>query len=334
MRQGITNGIVCLVCAFAIACGTEDSGPKTAELAPVSLEAGEEILSICRSRSLNNDQPIYVQSIHMEATPGFHHSGWFVIKDDGTLGDDCGGQRLDLLTLGATGRVLFLQSTQSTDETQTYPQGAGIYIPAHSAVVADLHLINARDTREELKTSLRLDTIAEKDVSIRLNAFVFMYTALNVPAKADSEFIGSCDLHEAQGSPINSNVYFASSHYHYLGTGATLKVMGGAHDGAMIFDGHGRVGEPWGTAIDPAMPLTGANGLTFSCSYHNERDTAVPWGNRSVDEMCAVGGYSDSEFNWVGVVDRDEPMEPAASGDGVVRRHGNCKLFALPPQNW
>lgn len=314
-----------------LGCSTDNPGSKTAELAPISLRPGEEILSICRSRSLNNEQPLYIQSVRMTATPGLHHSAWFVIKDDGTLGDDCGGQPVDIVSLALKGRALFLQSTQSTDEAQAFPPGAGIVVPPHSAIAVDLHLINSQDSAAEAKATLELNTVSEQDLRTRLNAFAFMYTALNVPPRVDSEFTGSCDLAAAQGSELESSVYYASSHYHYLGTGATIQVMGGGDDGAMVFDGHGRVGEPWGKVIEPAMPLRGATGLRFACSYRNTRDTAVAWGSHAVDEMCAVLGYIDGDYDLLAVVDQDEPV---ASADTVVRRRGDCKVLAFSRREW
>ena len=87
--------------------------------------------------------------------PGFHHSNWLFVPasnpatgvigpfdgPDGTF--TCADRGFDQAVAALKGGVLFAQSTQAQHDVQKFPAGAVIQIPAHSKIVATIHLLNA-----------------------------------------------------------------------------------------------------------------------------------------------------------------------------------------------
>ncbi|MEO1269781.1 MAG: hypothetical protein AAFX99_16970, partial [Myxococcota bacterium] len=93
-----------------------DRAALTHSFGTYSLGPGEEVQP-CVSWTLNNDEPLYIQSVQLANTGAFHHSNWFVVPDNLFEGPDgyfnCSERGFQELTAAVAGTVLFAQSTQS-----------------------------------------------------------------------------------------------------------------------------------------------------------------------------------------------------------------------------
>src|SRR5262245_59443573 len=118
------------------ACGSEaqpDDGPSPQDLTlereftGIRVAPATESTDLCASWRLDNDRVLYVNQVDMEAGAGWHHSNWFFVPE-ATFSEDDGvwrcGVDFDAVKAALTGGVLFAQSTQATDETQGFQQGA------------------------------------------------------------------------------------------------------------------------------------------------------------------------------------------------------------------
>lgn len=304
------------------------STSRVLEFPALDAAAGAEVLDVCQSVTLGNDEPIFVNAVEMAAGPAWHHSNWFYVPDTKFDGPDgtwtCSSRNFDEVAAGGAGGVLFAQSTQSTGETQQFPAGAAIRIPPHSRVVGGLHLVNASTSGVHTAITLTLDLIPESQVAVRLKALALEYYRLDIPAHARSRFTGHCD--SQGGVPFDFSIYYILPHYHRFGTGMTLAADGPAGF-APIFENSAGVGEAWGRTLDPPMDVRGQTRLDFSCGFNNTTDAPLSWGNAG-GEMCVLLAYTDSPAVWAGGVFQTNAVV-GTDGNGVILNEGPCGVGGI-----
>ena len=149
-----------------------------------------------------------------------------------------------------------------------------------------------------------------------------------MPPHQRSHFGASCDFSAAYGAPLDFRVHYVLPHYHELGTGFTLEIVGGPNDGMSVFGGGSRAGEPLGATLSPPVDLTGATGLRFVCSYDNPRDSVVRFGIGD-KEMCVMLAFTDGPVSWVGGV-TDGNMYLGDDDTGAALHEGPCQMTSLP----
>ena len=315
-----------------IACkGSTGSGaPAPIVLTPPAIDAaaGAEVINQCQSVTLNNDSPLWVNTVEMSAGPAWHHSNWFFVPDSKYAGADgtwsCASRGFDPVEAAAAGGVLFAQSTQSTSDTQAFPAGAAMRIPAHARIVGDIHLVNASASAVHTAITLTLDPIPESAVTAKLHALSMIYQDLSIPPNARSRFTGNCNT--PTGYPLDFKIYYVLPHYHKFGARLTLEANG-PKGNQPLFSGNAPIGEAWGRTIDPPIDVNGQTNLTFACEYDNTTDTPIHWGNAG-GEMCVLLAYTDSQRPWVGAV-FDGSAVVGTDGSGVVLNEGPCTLGNL-----
>lgn len=296
----------------------------------IHLDPGQERTELCASWPLDNPTPIYVSSVSMTAGPGWHHSNWFYVPegtfstDDGVW--DCSGE-FDTFQAALAGGVLFAQSTQATQQTQEFPAGAALLVPAHAVVVGQLHLVNGSDTAIDTPFHMTIDTEPEAAVDTLLRPLAFDFHQLAIPPRQKSRFQADCDMEKAQGGPLDMSIYYVLPHYHRLGQALHVSMIGGDRDGEPVFDAEGGIGEPLGRAMSPPFSLRGATGLRFSCDYDNTTDQTIHFGNAD-QEMCILLAFTDSPATWGGGVIEGQPTLMGQDGDVAVYQ-GDCQAIAL-----
>lgn len=329
------------VLAVVAACTSADpDAPQTFNFGPFTVQPSEEVTGRCVQIDLHNAKDLYVNTIELTTGPGFHHSNWFFIPSyyfaDQDPVFDC-DETAVTLSAAVHGGVLFAQSTQLAMQTQAFPPGVAVRIPAHSKLVAEIHLLNPSDNALTLAPSITLTPLAEKDVTTQLAAISFENHALGLPPQKQSRFTLDCDLgpltqqlHDS--GDLNSatpdfNIYYALAHYHTLGTGLTLEAVKPDGTATPIFTTSNRVGDSLGGPIDPLFSMSGYSRLRFSCDYFNNTDNVVPWGV-GTNEMCVYLAFSDSKLNWGGgVTSDDSPGDPTDVG-GVMSYSHACQVYA------
>lgn len=317
----------------ATAC-SDGACTYTHEFTATTLMPGEERASDCFTYKLDNPTDLLVNSVEMTNDGGFHHSNWFFVPEKFYDTDQTRVRCRDIgfSELGAAlmGGVLFAQSTQSKTETQRFPSGAFVRVPARSRVISTVHLLNA--SAKELRTGMRLvlRTLPEAQKQVELFPFRLSYTDLHLPPMKHSEFTGQCDLKtEAEtrlGTPFYFKLYYVLPHFHSLGELFKLEVFGGPASDRVLYELHDAVGEAHGQTFDPPIDLHEASGLRFTCGYNNRGEDEVEWGN-SDGEMCVMLGFADAPARYDATVYKDKEV---SSQPGVSLHSGPCGIGVYP----
>ncbi len=302
------------------------------EFPAVTVKSGQEITTLCLSWSLHNTEPVFVNSVTMNAGPGWHHSNWFYVPTDTFSVNDgvweCGSE-FDQFTAALSGGVLFAQLTQATDETQAFPEGAVLELPPDSVVVSQVHLLNVADEDIDTGVTMKLAGVAEADVRIRLRPLSFDFHQLAIPPQQSSRFETECDMERAAGLLDDVSLYYALPHYHSTARGMSIVLFGGDRDGEVVHEIESTIGEPLGTTLAPPLSMAGARGIRFSCTYDNTTDRTIGYGNSGQDEMCIFLAFTDSDLAFAGGVVRGEATEAGKDGD-VALYTGECDTLAVP----
>lgn len=260
-----------------------------------TVAAGQEIGSLCQSWVLDNDEELWVNAVEMDNDGAYHHSNWFFVPEnhlDWPTGPwlNCYDEGFHEIDAAIAGGVLYAQSTQVKHELQKFQPGAAVHIPPRSRIITVTHLLNYNI--EPITTGLRLNlyTMPRAEVEIPLTPAQLIYGDLKIPGKSTSWFGSTCDLAGTYGNlfdakPLEMKLHYVLPHYHALGAGFDLTIVGGPKDGQSIVDLGAFSSDPFGFAFDPPIDLSGATGLKFGCTFENPRDEVVHWGIGD-QEMC------------------------------------------------
>ncbi|MFN3196889.1 MAG: hypothetical protein ACE366_00535 [Bradymonadia bacterium] len=299
-----------------------------------ALESYEEVED-CVAWTLNNEEAIYVNGVHLGNDGGFHHSNWFVVPDTEYEGPDgffeCGDRGFSELIAASKGTVLFAQSTQSIIENQAFAPGVVVKIPPRHKIVAGVHLLNLSDRPVDTELRMGLDLVHPKTVNVILSPFRLTYYDLDIPAQTEARFNGTCNFAEAfereAGTPFDIKLHWVLPHYHNLGNYFHLELMGGERDGESLFTLEGFNAEANGMSFTPPIHLTDIDGLRFSCGYRNPRDVPVGWGIGD-QEMCVMLGLAESPVMLDGTVLSNNV--DGMGEDGRMQNSGDCRIIAIP----
>jgi hypothetical protein len=296
------------------------------------LGPGEEDNSLCQSWTLGNDTELWVNTVELETSGGYHHSNWLFAPDTKYVGPDglwkCADRGYSELDAAVAGGVLFAQSTQAKRQVQKFPDGVAVRLPPHARIVGGVHLYNT--SSEPLDTTLQLSiyTLPVSDVRVPLAPFRLSYLDLTIPPMAISEFSSACDLAGAlpgDASTLDMDLYYVLPHYHSLGHSFHLEIFGGENDGKAIYDLGAFDGEAHGTPFDPPVSMSGAKGFRFSCGYENPRSVQVGWGIGD-QEMCVLLGFARSDYAF----DASVSSGAATANKGNIREFtGTCGVLPL-----
>ncbi len=317
---------------------TGEPGPETAlivhSFGTYSLAPLEEI-EPCAQWTLNNEEPLYINTVTLANDGGFHHSNWLVVPEDRFVGEDgyfdCGDRGFSELQAAITGTVLFAQSTQSRYETQELPDGVVIKVPPRHKVIAGVHLLNLGGADLDSELRMGLELVHPRDVVTIAAPFRLNYGDLAIPPLSQSRFTGECILDKQYEAKTNHvldiKLYHVLPHYHYLGNYFSVEILGGPRDGEQIYLHTGFNADGNGRTYDPPIDLTGARGLRFTCGYDNWRDKEIGYGIGD-QEMCTMLGLADMRIMMDGSVESGNHLV-GADGD-ILLHEGLCNTFAIP----
>ncbi|MBK9036991.1 MAG: hypothetical protein IPL61_38030 [Myxococcales bacterium] len=328
------------------ACGGDDPGPcdpshdtcvLARTLSTTMIEPGQEISGLCQSWTLDNPEEIWVDSVTMRNGGGYHHSNWFFVPDtlyqqpDGSW--DCNAVGFDELVAAVAGGFLFAQSTQVSDEDQTFKDGAAIRIPPYSRIIGSTHLLNVGDTTLASEMAISVHTLPPEDVRVKLVPSRATYFDLHLAAGRASTVSTTCELaqhYQAEiGMPLKERIHYVLPHYHALGTSTEIALVGGPRDGEVILHTSG-FGEVSGKAFSPPIDVAaaGATGLRFSCSFMNPTNQEVQWGIGD-QEMCEFALFVDSDMAFDGSVHQGDGLLVGTGANGEDLHEGPCDMFTL-----
>jgi len=319
----------CAILLLVTACGTDSSPPVGAPpkkeppahtvggfsiaLPETQLQPGEEI-EPCWIFPLERTGPsVIVGGAVLRAQPGMHHGNITARAKTGDGIRPCpandGDPGLDII---GGGMVLFASSTQvSGEEWYRFPDGDGYRVNDGQEIVARMHYLNASDQPITVAPTYEWFTVDEAKVVHELAPFAWDYSKFEIPAGAEKTVTGDCKL---PGNDHPMHIVTALPHMHKLGLGMDSEFVGGDLDGYRFLDSAGyNPAEGVLTQYDPAVDLTDATGIKFSCTWKNTLDKTVTEGIGD-NEMCIVFGYA-----W-----------PNTNSYSALANDGGCLMVATP----
>ncbi len=300
-----------------------------------TIEPGEEIGSLCQTWILDNDEELWVNAVEMDNDGGYHHSNWFFVPEDHNNWPtgpwvNCYSDGFNEIDAALAGGVLYAQSTQVKHELQKFQNGAAVRVPPRSRIITVTHLLNYRPDPVTTGLRLKLYTLSQAEVDKPLTPGQLIYGDLKIPARSSSFFGGTCDLTTPFAGlferPLELKLHYVLPHYHDLGAGFEIKVVGGPLDGETIVDLGAYSSDPFGFAFDPPIDLQGATGLSFGCAFDNPRDEIVRWGIGD-QEMCEALLFFESPMAFTAGI--NETTTETTEGE-LERFTGECAVLGFP----
>ena len=320
--------VLVLVLAFAAACG-EEGGPPTGApplgeppahvvggfsltLPETSLAAGQE-LEPCWIFPLEPTGPSrVVGGAVLRTPPGMHHGNITSRPKTGEGIRPCpagdGDSGLDIIN---GGMVLFASSTQVTgDEWYRFPDGHGYRVSEGHEIVARMHYLNPGDQPIAVAPTYEWFTVDEAKLVHELGPFAWTYQKFEIAPRAELTVTADCTF------PNNHPMHIVTAlpHMHELGRALDATYTGGRFDGQKFLDSPGYDPEQ-GVLVqyEPAVDLSDATGIRFSCTWQNTHDKKIVEGIGD-NEMCIVFGYA-----W-----------PADRSFSALASQDNCLMVATP----
>lgn len=293
--------------------------------------AGSQETMTCYSWTLDNDAPLYLQSLEFQNGGSFHHSNWFVVPEDVYPGDDgfwpCHDRDFNDNSAALAGTVLFAQSTQAQRETMAFADGATIRIPARSKIVAGVHLLNLGPDPRETAAWLSLDVIHPALVESVLSPIMLSYFDLEIPPLARSNFVAGCSGLEFLDLD-KVDLHYILPHYHRTGVSAKVTFFD-AGIGTDVLDHQGFGASAMGRTFDPPLHFEDLSGIGFSCGYDNPHDETLTWGI-GINEMCVFLAFADAPRIIVSGVRSGDSNVYEDPETGEFLASGACQTLMAP----
>jgi hypothetical protein len=285
MMRGVRSLGICGFTLLLAACGSDPSSPtsKSSSSTPKkeepsgqtteaytrviegtwTLPAGKENPNFCVKKALTED--IYVHAIRPVHPPGTHHT----LLTIGDASDNC-------TTAVATG---FIYAAGVGTEGLTLPDGVALKLPAGRVLNLGLHIYNTSDQELTGTSAMEIVAMDPKDVEYEADSVLAGPVGFSLPPHQRSVVTHDCQLNSDQ------TVYALFPHMHQWGVHLkTTVTMGGAPK--VIHDGDYQFNEQFQIPIDPFLQLTTGDSVRTECTYDNDTDHEITFGESSDTEMC------------------------------------------------
>jgi hypothetical protein len=166
-------------------CAAIDGTPLHHAFSEFETASGEEVLGLCQSWTIGNDEELFVNAVELVQNEGSHHSNWTFVPEDRYEGPDgvwpCDARNDEQLRAALAGGVLYAQSTQAAKEVQKFPDGAVVRIPPRARIIGDVHILNPSDRPIRGRAEMTIYSLDPADVRVRLAPFHLTYDGLDIP---------------------------------------------------------------------------------------------------------------------------------------------------------
>jgi hypothetical protein len=253
------------------------STTSTASIGPFSVARGTE-QTLCVVIELDNVEPAMLRAIHTHLTPGSHHM--IISRADGR--DLMGPTPCPAFASGVTNAIFIAQQPEASI---VYPDDSGLPLTAHQRIGLEMHMINYfSDTPIDISGVVDFE-LAARDAPLREVHILFTGNfALYLPPHMETTVTD--DFAIADGT----EVFALTSHTHHLGTYASLEIVGGSHAPELVHESHSWAEPPLDT-FTPSRVFGPSESLRLTCTYLNDTDGAVTFGESFDNEMCFLWAY-------------------------------------------
>jgi hypothetical protein len=244
-----------------------------------TIPAGSEVYKCI---GIEVEEEMYIDLFHTPNPTGEHHAVLTITDQLGGFGNtqlgeyDCGVNTLDLEMMYASG--------VGTDDL-VMPEGVAIKIEAGRFLHLNLHLFNTHPTDEISAHSgifgRRVDPVAPAMEAEMVFAGTF---EINVPPMSTATASGGCTFND------DATIFTYWPHMHQAANHqkVTLNIDGAdqvIHDEAFDFR------EQYNFPLSPAIQVSSGDSIDVECTYYNDSDQAITFGDSSTQEMCFTGMY-------------------------------------------
>jgi hypothetical protein len=205
---------------------------------------------------------------HMPA--GSHHMIVFFVDDitDGAL-EDCSGTEFHPNVFGS----------QTPDGVVDLPHGIGVAVPPTSGLRFQLHVVNTSQKDEVATVATKFHVATPGSIREHAGQFFFSNMSFSIPPSVPTEVTKTCSL----TTPIS--ILGVSAHVHKHAVDFV------ASSGGTTLYKTKDLAEPIPNRFDPPFELPANQDVTFTCSYVNDTNTAITFGESALtDEMCIFAG--------------------------------------------
>jgi len=238
-----------------------------------TLEASQERY-LCFASTLEED--LVINGYHTDVEPFVHHLIFSRARDP----EPEGFAECDIAFRNGWDPVFI---SGAGDTTLEFPDDAGHDLVTGTQMVVQMHLLNATENPVEgsLTIAMRRSTIANPRP---VSTYIFGTAAVELPAKQQTQIIGTCPMWQ----PVHLIAGFP--HMHMLGSAMTFEV---GSEGSMqeVFKR-----DPFdfdNQRIDPLDVEIAAGDISrVSCTFTNDLDQAVGYGESTRNEMCYFIGFA------------------------------------------
>ncbi len=300
-----------LCCALLIACGGspggDDDNPDGAGPNPDSAVIPEGYTrligrtwtlpkptgsnpDVYRCARFTVPEDMYITNVIAQAPTGTHHTVVTFAGQNGTSGPD-GDQ--DSCGVGTIGRVMLYASGLGTSPLD-FPAGVGVRVPAGQQLHLNLHLFNATDAdiAGETVILVKSQPTPPSMVAEMVFAGAFLFS---IPANTETfSKTGGCN------ATTPYNIFATWPHQHQLGTHHKFTVTRGTGANAVVTTLHDDAysfSEQNYYLTDPEFAVQAGDRLDTTCTWKNDTNSSVMWGESSNDEMCFTGLYRYPALN-------------------------------------
>jgi len=225
------------------------------------------------------DHDIFVGGFRPDAPQGSHHSVLtYATSNPGQLGEyDCNVNTLDFQ------HMLFASGVGTND--LEFPVDVGVKIPAGAYVNLNLHLFNAGESEISGTSGVLVKELPGEPPTLAEMTFAGDMT-LNIPAQSvGHEESGGCDV-----TSQSYTVLALWPHMHQLAVHQKVQfthngVTTDVHDMPYSFSNQ----QNW--PQNPTLALVPGDHVNVVCTYDNNTNATVQFGDSSTAEMCFTGLY-------------------------------------------
>ena len=263
-------------------------GPTIAAIGPIPVAASQET-TVCIIKRLDNAEALLATSFVSNLAPGSHHL--IVYRSDETV-EQTTPVACNPFQGILSGDVPLVIVTEAHLEYDL-PSGVGIQLAQTQMVKIEAHYINTTATALEGSGTVTITgtPLAEAGSYQEANVGLWGTTQISIPAL--SSFSTPVNF---QAGVAGTKVFALTTHEHQLGTEAQVWSSASAGDVSDQVADDKNWAAPALETFNPAIAMTGTNGLSYKCSWTNPGTTAVSFGESALDEMCFVILYYYPSF--------------------------------------
>lgn len=234
-----------------------------------------------RCMTLTVPEDVLITAFAPQSPPGTHHATFGVSPSangpDGVYA--CG------VGLSADRR---LQGSGAGTEPSELPPGIAMRVHRGEQIMMNVHLFNATDEPLRGRSGMWIKTIAEGEAVAEAETVLAGPLSLFVPVGRSTQR-GRCTLQ------ADVTLFSVAPHMHQKGIHMRASALKGGRE-TVIYDGDYDFDHQLVYAIDP-IKLRAGDAVEVECTYENDTDGPIRWGDSTLDEMCFIGVSLYPAFN-------------------------------------